>query len=154
MITFKEWIQNKHPSFIVEGTNPGAKTGLYPLGYGGIGLYPPQWYLTRSADAIFYMSIDDRICKNYDGGKFSIKHIEKSPPSSMNSGDKGSWDISHLKGKPSHPQNKNYAANYGEKAPWDITKLKGGDKSYKGHEEYIPKQGDKGGIWDIKHLPS
>ena len=153
MITFKEWIQNKHPSFIAEGTNPGAKTGLYPLGYGGIGLYPPQWYPTRSADAIFYMSIDDRICKNSDGGKFSIKHIPGSPPSSMNSGDKGSWDISHLKGKPSHPQNKNYAANYGEKAPWDITKLKGGN-SYKGHEEFIPKQGDSGGIWDIKHIPS
>ena len=30
-----------------------SKTGLYPLGYGGIGLYPDADYLTHAADAIF-----------------------------------------------------------------------------------------------------
>jgi hypothetical protein len=40
-MNFKEWL-------IKESSNPGSKTGLYPLGYGGIGLYPPQWYTTRS----------------------------------------------------------------------------------------------------------
>lgn len=152
VLKFKEWINRKHPSFLTEGSNPGGKTGLYPLGYGGIGLYPPQWYLTRTADAIFYLSIDDRIYSSKDHNR--LKNLSGSSHKKMNFGDNGVWNISHIKGKPSHPQNKDYAANYGEKAPWDITKIKGGDKIYKGHEEFIPKQRDSGGIWNIGHIPN
>lgn len=88
-MNFKEWL-------IKEGSNPGAKTGLYALSYGGIGLYPPQWYLTRSADAIFYLSIDDRIYKGEDGGKFNIDHLPPASPKKMNSGEGGTWKINHI----------------------------------------------------------
>jgi hypothetical protein len=117
MLRFKEWM-------IKEGSE-GSKTGLYPLGYGGVGLYPPQWYMTRSADAIFYVSIDERIPKNSDGGKFDITHIPGGPTKKANSGEGGMWDISHIKGKPSHlRRNSDYAANSGEGEPWSIKHLK------------------------------
>jgi len=109
----------------LEGTNPGAKTGLYPLHYGGVGLYPPQWYLTRSADAIFYVSRDERIFKSTDGGSFNINHIPGGPPKKANSGEGGMWNINHIKGKPSHiKRNSDFAASKGEGEPWNIKKLK------------------------------
>lgn len=88
---FKKWLNLK------EGSNPGAKTGLYPLGYGGIGLYPPGWYPTRSADAIYYFSKDQRIYKGIEGPPFDITKIEGNPPTSLNKGEKGIWNISHCK---------------------------------------------------------
>lgn len=112
-MNFREWL-------VKEGSNPGAKTGLYPLGYGGVGLYPPQWYLTRSADAIFYLSIDERIYSGKDGGKFDITHLAGKPNQKMNGGEKGIWDISHLDGKPSHSAGKDYAAKKGDRGIWDI----------------------------------
>jgi hypothetical protein len=67
-MTFKEFLEH---------SQTGAKSGLYPLGYAGIGLYPPQDYLTHTADAITYISLDDRLYKkaNGDGKPFSIKHL-------------------------------------------------------------------------------
>lgn len=89
-MNFKEWLYS-------EGSNPGAKTGLYPLGYGGIGLYPPNWYPTRSADAIFYFSNDERIYKGIEGPPFDISKIPGKPPTKMNSGEKGTWSIAKIK---------------------------------------------------------
>lgn len=94
MLGFKRWMAG----VVEEGSNPGAKTGLYPLGYGGVGLYPPQWYPTRSADAILYLSIDERIYKGKEGGSFDITHIPGKVNSSMNSGEGGIWDISGIRG--------------------------------------------------------
>lgn len=131
MLNFKMWLENNDP-FLSEGSNPGAKTGLYPLGYAGIGLYPPQWYLTRSADAIFYTSIDDRLFKNKDDRR--ISKLPEKCPSSLNSGDKGTWDISHIGGRPSHPVGKNMAAKCGEGEIWNIKHLKG-SKSIKESSE-------------------
>jgi hypothetical protein len=88
-MNFKEWL-------VKEGSNPGTKTGLYPLGYAGIGLYPPAWYPTRSADAIFYMSIDERIYKGKDTAPFDITHLKGSVNKTMNSGEGGIWNISEL----------------------------------------------------------
>lgn len=144
-MNFKDWL-------IQEGSNPGSKTGLYPLGYGGIGLYPPQWYPTRSADAIFYLSIDDRIYKGKDGGSFDITKLPGKSNEKLNHGEKGIWDISHIDGKPSHSTHKNYAANQGEKAPWNISHLKG-KVTYTKNKEFIPDNGDNGGVWDISKLP-
>lgn len=110
-MNFREWL-------VSEGSNPGAKTGLYSLGYAGIGLYPPQWYLTRSADAIFYLSIDERI---YDAKEGGLKKLPGNVPTKLNKGDSGTWDISHIGGRPSHPVGKDYAAKSGEKGVWDIT---------------------------------
>lgn len=117
MMGFKEWLMG-------EGSNPGSKTGLYALGYGGIGLYPPSWYTTRSADAIYYMSIDKRIYKGKEGGKFSITHLHPKSKETMNRGDDGTWDISHLKGGPTHKVGSDYAAKAGDGGIWDISHIK------------------------------
>lgn len=143
MLNFKEWL--------IEGSNPGGKTGLYPLGYGGIGLYPPQWYPTRSADAIFYMSVDDRIYSGKDGGKFNISHIPGKSNEKLNSGEGGLWNIKKLKGnKSSTKKNSSFATNNGEGKPWDITKLKG-KPTYTKNKEFVPDAGE-GGIWDIRKV--
>jgi hypothetical protein len=144
MLNFKNWL-------LSEGGNPGSKTGLYPLGYGGIGLYPPQWYITRSADAIFYLSIDDRIYKGTDGGQFDITHIPGKSNKSIDSGDGGLWDITHIKGKPSHlKKNSSFAVKSGEGAPWKITHLPG-KPTYTKNKSFIPDKGE-GGIWNIKNI--
>jgi len=69
---FKEWLFKE-----IEATS--GKTGLYPLGYGGIGLYPVQYYMPIAADSILYVSIDDRLYKNGDGPPWPIKHIKTAP---------------------------------------------------------------------------
>ena len=116
-MNFKEWL-------VSEGSNPGSKTGLYPLGYGGFGLYPHSWYTTRSADAIYYMSIDDRIYKGKEGGQFDISHLKPKSKEKMNSGEGGTWDITRLKGRPSHKAGAYDAANSGDGGVWDITRMR------------------------------
>jgi hypothetical protein len=51
---FKEWLFNE------DAGSPGAKAALYPMGYGGIGLYPPSDVITWSSDAIIYLPHDLR----------------------------------------------------------------------------------------------
>jgi len=145
MLDFRGWIEKS----VLEGTNPGAKTGLYPLGYGGIGLYPPQWYPTRSADAIFYLSIDDRIYKSKDGGSFDITHLPGKVNNSLNRGEDGVWNISHIGGSQSHPSGKNFAAKNGDGEPWSIKHIKGG-KDVAG-PEFVPAAGE-GGMWNISKV--
>lgn len=116
-MNFREWL-------VSEGSNPGAKTGLYPLGYGGVGLYPAAWYPTRSADAIYYMSIDERIYKGKEGGAFNITHLPPRSNEKMNGGEGGVWDIRHLKGRPSHKAGHDNAANAGDGGIWDIRSVR------------------------------
>ena len=68
---FKQWL-------ITELKPTSGKTGLYALGYGGIGLYPLQYLMPVAADAIHYVSIDDRLklaLKDGDGNPWSIHHL-------------------------------------------------------------------------------
>lgn len=72
-LNFTEWLD------LNENRGTSNKTGLYPLGYGGIGLYPPQDYLTHSADAITYLSMDARIYKGRERKPFDITHLSPFP---------------------------------------------------------------------------
>ncbi len=54
---------------------PGSKSGLYPLAYNGIGLYTPADILTHAADAIYYLSQDQRLFRGHDGSPFNITHL-------------------------------------------------------------------------------
>jgi hypothetical protein len=158
-MNFKEW-------FLNEASNPGSKTGLYPVGYGGIGLYPPQWYLTRSADAIFYISNDDRIynfkthkmvnkyLNSGDGGLWSIKNLLGPTDSNkkinkdgmaMNNGEGGMFNINHIKGKPTYTKNKEFVPDEGEGGMWSIKHIKGDNPTPKF------KTGEKS-PWDISKL--
>ena len=88
-MNFKEFISFKEDT--------GAKSVLYPLGHDGIGLYPLSYYMPSSADALIYISQDDRI---------------------FNNGEKAIHSIEHIPGKPSFPPTKN--PNNGEAKPFSI----------------------------------
>lgn len=78
-LQFAEWL------CLMEDRGTSAKSGLYPMGYGGIGNYPPADILTHSADAITYLDMDARLFKGWEAAPFSITHIpstkEVIPPS-------------------------------------------------------------------------
>lgn len=63
---------------LTEGQTSG-KTGLYPLGYGGIGNYPPEYMLPQSSDAIYYISADERLQKCWEKAPFKIDHLKPTP---------------------------------------------------------------------------
>lgn len=91
-MSFKEWM------CLSEGKTAG-KTPLYPLGYGGIGLYPLQTYMPGSADALLYISLDDRLWSNGDGPPWDIRHLRGHKQySDPNNGTKAPFDIRHIPG--------------------------------------------------------
>jgi hypothetical protein len=73
MISFFEYL-----AIIKEGAT-SAKTGLYPLGYGGIGNYPPEYAIPSSADALYYISADERLQKVWEKEPFKIDHLKPIP---------------------------------------------------------------------------
>lgn len=83
-----------------------SKTGLYPLGYGGIGLYPDADYLTHAADAILYLTIDKRLYNNGDDAPFSITHIpgEEGYGDDFHTGEAKPFDIIDLPGESVPPK--------------------------------------------------
>jgi hypothetical protein len=100
--TFNEFLLLKE-----DDRRTGTKTGLYPLGYGGIGLYPDANLMAHSADAAFYISIDNRLFRNGDAAPFSITHLpgHKQYGDAANSGDNEPFDINHLPGNIIAPKN-------------------------------------------------
>lgn len=78
-----------------------AKTALYPLGYGGIGLYPLSWYMPYSADAVLYVTQDERLYCNGDKAPFDISHIpgHKQYGDKINNGESHPYDIKDVPGK-------------------------------------------------------
>ncbi len=89
-----------------DGRRTASKTGLYPLSYGGIGLYPDADYVTHSADALLYVTIDKRLYNNGDAAPFSIAHLpgHKQYGDDVNSGESEPFPIHHLHGKPTPHQ--------------------------------------------------
>jgi len=54
-MNFKEWLQ-----LVERASSPGSRVGLYPMGYGGMGLYPSSDVINWASDAITYMSAKNR----------------------------------------------------------------------------------------------
>jgi hypothetical protein len=83
-----------------------SKTGLYPMGYGGIGLYPDADYLTHAADAIVYLTQDKRLYSNGDNAPFDITHLPGHDQygDGVNSGDSEPFAIHHVFGKSIPPK--------------------------------------------------
>lgn len=73
MISFYDYI-----AIFNEGKTSG-KTGLYPLGYGGIGNYPPAYLIPGSADAIYYINADERLQHIWEKEPFKIDHLKPIP---------------------------------------------------------------------------
>lgn len=88
--------------------NSSSKTGLYPMGYGGIGLYPDADYLTHAADAILYLTQDKRLYSNQDNAPFSIDHLDghKLYGDKVNAGENEPFAIKDIPGKVVKPENK------------------------------------------------
>lgn len=97
--SFGDWLLLKESS----SRRPASKSGLYPLGYGGIGNYPPSWWISAAADAMLYITQDERLFDNGIQGPWSIEHIPGDEQSDK-------WiDNPH----------------HGENAPFDIRKIPG-----------------------------
>lgn len=142
---FKEWLFRQEYNMSEGATRTAGKSIHYPLGYGGLGLYPPSWYIPYSADSILYLSIDERLYSNGDGPPFDIRHLPghkkyKNP----NNHDKAPFDISKLPGDNGW---KKYD-KAGDKCPFDISKLPG-SKDCKKYDKAMD-----GPPFSIKHLPA
>jgi hypothetical protein len=70
---FKNWLLNE------EGRRTGAKLELYPLAYANP-VYPPGDVITHSADAIYYLSKEERKYKGISGPPYSILHLKCDYP--------------------------------------------------------------------------
>ena len=143
-MNFKNWLKSQEKIVYEGAARTATKTILYPLGYGGLGLYPPSWYIPYSADAILYITKDERLFKNGDGPPNDIRHLPghkkyKNP----NSHDNPPFDLRNLPGDLGW---KKYN-KAGDKSPFDISKLTG-SKDYK----FYDKAND-GSPFSIKHLP-
>lgn len=80
---FKKWLKEEEEK-IVEGATAG-KTLLYPCGYGGLCLLPPAYFIPASADAILYISKDDRLWNNIgEKNPFKINHLKPKQPNNNN----------------------------------------------------------------------
>jgi hypothetical protein len=88
--------------------NSSSKTGLYPLGYGGIGLYPDADYLTHAADAVLYLTQDKRLFSNQDYGPDDITNLpgHKLYGDRVNNGENEPFAIKHIPGEIVKPQGK------------------------------------------------
>lgn len=62
-----------------ESSTPSSKTSLYPMGYGGIGLYPPIYFVPSGADAIYYIMHDKRLFNNKEEAPNKISHLPGKP---------------------------------------------------------------------------
>lgn len=84
-----------------------AKSGLYPMGYGGIGNYPDAWWLPTAADSILYLTIDKRVYHNQDSPPNDIRHLLprcKLFGDHPNNDDGPPHDITHVHGKSEPPK--------------------------------------------------
>jgi len=99
--SFAEYVLLKEGSRLTS-----SKTGLYPLGYGGLGLYPDADYLTHAADAILYLTQDTRLYHNQDSAPFDISHLDghKLYGDRINNGDAEPFDIKNLPGESTPPK--------------------------------------------------
>jgi hypothetical protein len=115
--------------------NSSSKTGLYPLGYGGIGLYPLADYLTHAADAVVYVTQDERLYHNGDKAPFDITHLpgHKQYGDAINNGDKAPFCIDHLPPPPAE----SCKMNVGDKKPFKIDHLPGKPKPFKGFTKLV-----------------
>lgn len=83
-----------------------SKTPLYPLGYGGIGLYPTQYFIPYSADAVLYITQDERLFSNGDGPPHDIRHLpgHKLYGDKCNNGEGEPFNIKDVPGKCKEPE--------------------------------------------------
>jgi hypothetical protein len=86
-------------------TRTALKSLLYPLGYGGLGNYPPAHYIPQAADAVLYISKDDRLWCNGDHSPWNITHLpgHKQYGDTINNGDSEPWNIKDMPGKSIEP---------------------------------------------------
>lgn len=117
VLSFGEYVLLRESS----ARRPAAKSLLYPLGYGGLGLYPPQTWLSAAADAVLYITQDERLYNNKDAPPDDIRHIPGHKQyDNPNTGTDEPFSIKHIPGP--EPDKRFHTA--GEGPPFSITHLK------------------------------
>lgn len=78
------------------------------MSYGGIGQYPPAWWVPAAADAMLYITQDERLFDNDVSQPWSIEHIpgdgDKWAKANPHQGENHPFDIRHLPGEIRKPQ--------------------------------------------------
>ena len=94
--------------FVEDEMRTAGKTVLYPLGYGGIGLYPDAAMMSRSADAVLYLTSDKRLYNNGDSAPFSLKSLpgHQQYGDKINNGEKKPFSIESVPEKQPKPSYK------------------------------------------------
>lgn len=64
--------------FLVETQGMGVPF-LYPLGYQGVGQYPPQYLTALFPDALIYIAADERLQHCWEAEPFKIDHLKPQP---------------------------------------------------------------------------
>jgi hypothetical protein len=64
--------------FLAEAQGMGVPF-LYPLGYQGVGQYPPEYLAALFPDALIYIAADERLQKCWEAEPFKIDHLKPQP---------------------------------------------------------------------------
>jgi hypothetical protein len=64
--------------FLLEAQGMGVPF-LYPLGYQGVGQYPPEYLAALFPDALIYIAADERLQKCWEAEPFKIDHLKPQP---------------------------------------------------------------------------
>jgi hypothetical protein len=64
--------------FLLETQGMGVPF-LYPLGYQGVGQYPPQYLTALFPDALIYIAADERLQHCWEAEPFKIDHLKPQP---------------------------------------------------------------------------
>lgn len=145
---FKEWLLKEAAG------QPGAKQALYPMGYGGIGLYPPSDVITWAADAVTYMPTNMRQLTfvwgdGMLGDPFAsddlYKHIEGKVAKQVQAGSL------KLNNKAFAKEDSKFGKSY---ASIDTVQIGGLDVKGIAFEKvpYVRKTKRGGGLWDYKQI--
>jgi hypothetical protein len=131
-MSFREWLLNE------DAGSPSAKQSLYPMGYGGIGLYPPSDVITWGADAITYMPAKLRQITFVWGDGILANPFSKDSL------------YEKIKGRTAKQ------VQDGEVIPQHTVQVGGLKPKGKGFEKsaYVQKSPTKFGFWDLKQIGS
>ena len=81
---FKEYLKEtqqyeKELLYRLDERQQFGKSLLYPLGYGGLGNYPPSYMTPSQADAITYLTDDARLWSIWEKAPFPIHQLKPGP---------------------------------------------------------------------------
>lgn len=145
-MSFREWLLNE------DAGSPSAKQSLYPMGYGGIGLYPPSDVITWGADAVTYMPAELRQITFVWGDGILANPFSKDSLYEKIKG-KTSKQVQAGKLRQEGQADASKFANVIQQHTIQVGGLKPKGKGFE-KTAYVQKSPEKFGFWDLKQIGS